>query len=155
MNERKLSLTLLLILMMGALTLSLTAYAATQTAPSVSVPSSGAISKSADLELYTDSACKNVLINIAWGDFTPGSETTQAIYVKNTGSYASLTLNLRTSDWNPRSAHGAITVSWDQEGTKLSPGQVVVAVITTSVSLNVGDVSDFSFKLSINGAAVS
>jgi archaellum component FlaG (FlaF/FlaG flagellin family) len=152
MNEKKLSLMLLLILITVALTLSLTAYAATQTTLSASVPSSGAIKKSANLELYTDSACKNVLNNIAWGDFTPGSNATQTIYIKNTGSHAFLTLTMSTYDWTPRSTNAVITVSWNQEGTRLSPGQVVAAVITTSVSSNIMDTSDFSFKLCINGA---
>jgi hypothetical protein len=72
------------------------------------------------------------------------------MYVKNTGD-VSETLNMTVSSWSPSSASSYITLTWNQEKTVLTAGQVVEAVLTLSVSSSISDVTSFSFSITITG----
>jgi len=91
------------------------------------------------------------LSSINWGTLTPGTPITQTIYVKNTGSGLSLALSMGTSSWTPAGANGPITLTWNQEGTRLQPGQSVAATLTLTVSSTIADVTNFSVQINITG----
>ena len=150
-----------------ALALSVTTFAAltnspqlssvgvVTTSPSVSkspnVLSNGAVTTSANCGLYSDSACTTPLRSIDWGNLTAGGTVTQTIYIKNTSSGLPLTLNMTTTNWSPASANGPITITWNQEGTTLSPGQSTVATLTLTVSSSEVGITDFSVQIYITG----
>jgi hypothetical protein len=113
--------------------------------------STGTVTTSAGLGVYTTSACTTPLSTISWGSLSPGGTATQTIYVKNTSSGLSLSLNMTTSSWSPASASGYITITWNQQGTDLQPGVVATAVLTLTVSSNVVDVTSFSVNINIGG----
>jgi hypothetical protein len=115
------------------------------------VLSNGAVTTSANCGLYSDSACTTPLSSIDWGVLTAGGTVTQTIYVKNTGSGLPLTLNMTTTNWSPASANGPITVTWDQEGTILSPGQSIAATLTLAVSSSEIGLTNFGVQISITG----
>jgi hypothetical protein len=115
------------------------------------VLSNGAVTTSANCGLYSDSACTTPLGSIDWGVLTAGGTVTQTIYVKNTGSGLPLTLNMTTTNWSPASANGPITVTWDQEGTILSPGQSIAATLTLAVSSSEIGLTNFGVQISITG----
>ncbi len=118
---------------------------------SQNIPSSGVVITSANLGVFSDSGCTTSLSSINWGTLTPGGNITQTIYVKNTSVGLSLTLNMSASNWNPVSANGPVTVSWNQVGTRLQPGQSVEAVLTLMVSSNITDVTNFGVQINIIG----
>jgi hypothetical protein len=113
--------------------------------------SNGAVSTSANLGVYSNSACTTPLSSISWGNLTAGGNITQTIYVKNTGSGLSLALSMATSNWTPTTANGPITLTWNQEGTRLNPGQSVAATLTLTVSSTIADVTNFSVQITITG----
>ncbi|HKM60632.1 MAG TPA: hypothetical protein VJY36_07150, partial [Candidatus Bathyarchaeia archaeon] len=115
------------------------------------VLSNGAVTTSANCGLYSNSACTKPLSSIDWGILTAGGTVTQTIYVKNTGSGLPLTLNMTTTNWSPASANGPITVTWDQEGTILSPGQSTAATLTLAVSSSEIGLTNFGVQISITG----
>jgi len=115
------------------------------------VLSNGAVTTSANCGLYSDSACTTPLSSIDWGVLTAGGTVTQTIYVKNTGSGLPLILNMTTTNWSPASANGPITVTWDQEGKVLSPGQSIAATLTLAVSSSEIGLANFSVQISITG----
>jgi len=129
--------------------LALTTFAAITT--SQTVPSYGAVSASASLGLYSDSACTIPLSPVNWGTLTPGSAATRTIYVKNAGDL-SLTLGMTASNWSPASANVPIAIMWDKEGITLSPGNSIAATLTLTVSSSVAGVTDFSAQINITGA---
>ena len=106
---------------------------------------------SASLRVYSDSACTRPLTTFDWGSLYPGGVTTRTIYIKNTETAASLSLNMTTSNWNPKEANGPIVVSWDQEGTTLSPGESTEARIMLAVSYDITNIVDFSVQIGIIG----
>jgi hypothetical protein len=114
--------------------------------------SSGTVTATANLGIYSNSACTTPWSSLAWGTLTPGTTTTQAIYIKNIGNSLSLTLNMTTSNWNPTTANGPITLTWNRENTRLTPGQSVAANLTLTVSSNITDVTNFSVQINITGA---
>jgi len=111
----------------------------------------GTIITSAGLGTYSDSLCTLTKTSISWGSISPGQNVTTTIYIKNTGSGISLRLNLTTTNWTPAGANGPIAVTWNVEGTTLSPGQSVAATLTLHVSPTITDVDDFSVAIIIAG----
>ena len=132
-----------------AIALTLTTFAAISTSQSMS--SSGQLTTSADLDLYSNSACTIPLSSINWGTLNAGENITQTIYVKNTSNGLALTLSMQTSNWTPTTANGPITLTWNQAGTRLQPGQSIAATLTLAVSSNIADISSFSVQINITG----
>ncbi|MCL4429897.1 MAG: hypothetical protein M1167_04005 [Chloroflexi bacterium] len=96
-------------LTLTAVLLASTTYAAITTSRTLS--SSGSVTVSANLGVYSDSACTVPLSSFSWGSLTPGGSTTKTVYIKNTSSGVSLELNMNASNWSPISANGPITVT--------------------------------------------
>ena len=141
--------TAIVTLVVIAMALTFTTFAAVTT--SQNVQSSGAITSSANLGVYSNSACTTLLSNINWGTLIPGGATTQTIYVKNTGSDLSLALSMATNEWTPAGANGPIILTWNKEGTILQPGQSVAATFTLSASSSIANVTSFSVQITITG----
>lgn len=129
--------------------LILTTYAALSTSQNLS--SNGTVSSSANLGVYSDSSCTQSTSSINWGTLTAGSVVSQVIYIKNTSSGLSLSLNMTTSNWSPPSANGPVTITWNQQGTDLQPGQVVAATITLTVSSTEVNITTFNAQINIGG----
>src|SRR5665647_348819 len=138
-------------LILVAVALTATTYGAISVNKSLST--NGSINVTPNLGLYSDSGCTTSLSTINWGAITPGNNQTRTVYVKNTGTGTSLTLGISTNTWNPTNANGPITISWDQEGTRLVPGQSTAAVITLTSSSSIVDVIDFSVQIMISGTS--
>ena len=112
----------------------------------VSAPAS-----SADLQVYSDSACTSSIGNLNWGSISPGGTATTTVYVKNMGDSGSLTLSLQASNWVPTLAGRYLTLSWNKQGTVLEPGQSTEATITLTVSSSITGIASFSVQISISG----
>jgi len=147
----------------GKKTLGITLLAATLAAIIVSGPtiyglltssarigSTGTL-KTVGVKVYSDSACTNEVSSIDWGTLELGSTKDATVYVKNTGSVA-VTLSLSTENWNPSSASGYITLTWNYGGQSLSPGSNIQVKLTLTVSANATGVTSFSFNILITGS---
>ena len=141
--------TSVLALVLIAVAATCTTYAALSVTQNVS--SSGSIVVTANLGIYSDSACKNNLTSIDWGTLTPGANIVRTVYVKNTGMGTSLCLSMATSNWSPASANGPVTITWNQAGTRLAPDQSTAAVITLTVSPTIADITSFNVQITITG----
>jgi hypothetical protein len=122
---------------------------------STTIASSGtvtSISATPGLGVYSNSAGTTVASAIDWGTISPGGSVTRTVYVKNTGT-TTFTLGMSTSNWSPSAANGPITISWDQAGTTLAPGQIATATLTLRVSSTISGVTTFSNSIIISGNA--
>jgi len=149
MAQRKFSRVTIIALALTGLALTLTTFGAINV--SLNLPSSGSIATTSGIEVYSDSDCTVPLTTIDWGSSTPGGTVTRTVYVKNTGSGVSLTLNLSTSNWNPTSANGPLTITWDRDGTILTPGQSTASTITLTASSSITGITTFSVQILISG----
>jgi hypothetical protein len=114
------------------------------------VPSTGTIS-AVNVGVYTNPACTTNCTSISWGTLSPGNSATYTVYVKNTGNVP-VTLGMTTSGWNPSSADGPISLSWNREGTVLNAGQSSMATLTLTVSSGISSsITSFSFNIVITG----
>ena len=113
------------------------------------INASGSITHSANLGVYSDSACTLPLTTADWGDIYPGTKAMHTIYVKNTGSI-SLALSITLSNWSPTSANGPLTITWNKEGANLPPGQSTPVTLTLRVLSSV-DIKNFSVQINIAG----
>jgi hypothetical protein len=150
MTIPKIQLTVVALILV-AIALTATTYGAISV--NQSLTTNGSITVTANLGLYSNTICTTSLSAIDWGTITPGNNQTRVVYVKNTGTGTSLTLSISTNTWTPSIANGPITVTWDQEGTRLAPGQSVAAVIKLTSSSSIVDVSNFSVQILITGSA--
>lgn len=129
--------------------LTLSTYAAIST--STNLPANGTVSTSANLNVYSDSGCTIPLSSLSWGNPTLGCVINQTVYIKNTSSGLSLSLSMTTSNWSPANANGPMTVTWNQQGTDLQPGQSVTATLTLTVSSSIVDITNFNVQICITG----
>lgn len=100
--------------------------------------------------VFTDSGCTNPVTSISWGMLNPGDAPTYTMYVRNNGT-VSVTLTMTTSNWNPPSASGNFTVTWNQQNTVLAAGSVIQAVLTLTVSPSAVGISSATFDTTITG----
>lgn len=150
MSKRKIPLSVIALTLV-AIALSATTYGAISV--NKSLLTNGSINVTPNLVLYSDSGCTTGLASIDWGTIPAGNNITRTVYVKNTGTGTSLTLSISTGNWTPTTANGPITISWNKEGTRLSPGQSTTAVITLSSSSSIVDITNFSVQILISGIA--
>ncbi len=134
------------------LALTITTFIPTFSAINVSknVSSSGTITTSPNIGVFSDSACTINMTSINWGSVAAGGSTTQTAYAKNTGT-GTMTLSLAASNWSPTTANTYITVSWNQQGTQLLAGQSVAAIITLTVASAITGFTTFSNNIAITG----
>jgi hypothetical protein len=131
-----------------AVVLTATTYAAINV--NQNMTSSGSITTSPNIGVYSDSACTTSITSINWGSLSAGDSTTHTVYVKNTGT-ASMTLSMIANNWSPAGADTYLTISWNQQGTELSAGQSVTAIITLTVSPSITGISSFSNTITLTG----
>ena len=103
------------------------------------------------VEVYSDSACTQLLGNFDWGVVPAGGSVSKTIYVKNTGNSV-VTLSISTTNWNPTSASSYITVSWNKGGSTLNPGSSTSAILTLSISSSITGITSFSVTVNIIGS---
>lgn len=106
--------------------------------------------KGVGVGVYSDVGCTNGLSSINWGVLSPGTNKQFTVYLKNEGNVP-LKLTLSTGNWNPQSAASYLTLNWDRQNYVLSPGSVVSAVLTLSVSSSTTGITSFSFEITITG----
>jgi hypothetical protein len=150
LNISKITKIAPIILAIIALSLTVTTLAAITITKDVS--STGTITTSPVIGVYTDSACTNALNTITWGSVAAGTNTTQTIYVKNTGT-GTITLNLSTNNWTPTNSTNYITITWNKTGSTLAAGQSTAATITLTVSPSITDITTFSNTITIAGTS--
>jgi hypothetical protein len=150
-NPKKVNLRIVAILALTIIAVTVTCTTFAALTISSSVHSTGGVKATANLGLYSDSACQTALTSIDWGTPTPGTSVTRVIYIKNTGSGVSLLLGLTTSNWSPATANGPITVSMDKAGTRLNPGQSTAATITLTISPTIVDIVTYNLDMTITG----
>ena len=113
--------------------------------------SSSGVVATANLGVFTDSACTQSLASIDWGTISPGESVSRIVYVKNMGN-AQLILSLTATDWNPSSANGLMTLGWNRQGQSLSAGQVAAASLVLSISSSASSISSFGMNIVITGS---
>ena len=114
---------------------------------SVSIGNSGQI-QAVGVGVYSDYNCVNNVTEIQWGVIQQGAWVTFVVYIRNEGNTPA-TLSLTTDGWEPMYAADYITLSWSYGGLTLEPDDVVMVILTLSVSESVEGVTDFSFDIII------
>ena len=150
-NKMRLSKPLIMVIALVVVATTLTAYTLATLNINKNISSSGTISTSPNIGVFSDSAHTINMTSINWGSVSAGGTATQVVYVQNTGT-GTLTLTLTTSSWTPTGAGTYLVISWNQQGTQLTAGQSVAATITLTVSSSVTGVTSFSNSIAITGS---
>ena len=145
--KKKLTAYTITMVAIASTVLMLTAYAAINVTANIN--SSGTITASPNIALFSDSACSIPITTIDWGALSAGGTVTQTIYVKNIQGTAPLTLGMTTNNWVPTTANGPLSLTWNRQGTVLSPGQSTQATITLTASPSTSGITSFSVQITI------
>ena len=116
----------------------------------ITIPGQGKI-KGLNVKVYSDSACTVELTQIDWGLLEPGQSKTVTCHLKST-STVNATLSMTTGSWNPSSASGYISLSWNREAYRIKPSEVVSATLTLTISQSITGISSFTFTITIVAA---
>ena len=151
MNLARKNVVLVSIVAVAAMFLFATVVASGGVGTSRRVTASGVIA-SANLELYSDAACTQMISSIDWGNISPGSSVLRMIFVRNTGTVP-LTLSMNGANWSPASASNKMILTWDREGSVLAAGQVGAATLKLVVYPSINGVNGFNVDIVISGSA--
>jgi hypothetical protein len=149
MNKITTRLIAVIVLITLALALGYTTYGAISVNKTLS--STGSVTVSPNLGIYSDSNCQTPLTTIDWGNLSPGGSVTKTVYIKNTGSGVSLNINMSPSNWSPANVTNYITLTWNPTSTTLAPGASTAATLTLTVSSGITDITNFSVQVTIAG----
>jgi len=149
--------TILLMLIVALLSIAVTTTISIMLSniDNLSIPSLGNI-KTIGVEAYWDPNCENKTETIGWGIMWPGSSKNVTLYIRSV-SNVKTTLHLNTSDLNPADISEYINLSWDYEGSRLNPDEVIQVTLFLSASINdsfihyliANDVQNFSVDIHI------
>ncbi|MBN1244250.1 hypothetical protein JXA31_01490 [Candidatus Bathyarchaeota archaeon] len=114
------------------------------------------------LEIYggdITSATGNVTVD--WGELTLGASKNASFHVKST-SNVDVELGLNVTNWEPLGIEEYITISWNYNGTVLSPAQEILVTVNLDVSssedfidfLVENNVTAFGFDITIYASGV-
>jgi hypothetical protein len=145
-SKLRLSLVLILITLCSVGAIEISGLLTTKQ----SITSTGSITNSLTLGIYSDSACTTPLTSITWGTLAPGGSITKTIYIKNLGTL-SATLQCTLSSWSPADAPNHITITWNKENTSLAPQASTQATLTLTVKSDIHDISTFNVEIDITG----
>ena len=96
------------------------------------------------LEIYGgdikyDSTSKSVYVD--WGELSLGTYKNASFNIKS-NSNVNVTLALNVTNWEPPGIDEFINISWDYNGTSISPAQELYVTVTLEVAAD-GDFIDF------------
>lgn len=117
---------------------------------SIKIPAVGKV-KGVNIQVYSDSQCSIVLVQIDWGLLSPGENKSFVCYLKSE-STVNVVLILAAQDWNPTAAGQYIVLSWNREGFTLQPGQAAEAKLALYVSPSIAGVTSFSFTIIVTAS---
>jgi PKD repeat protein len=113
---------------------------------STTIIQSGWAAAPIDVSVYWDAACTDAVTAIEWSTVEAGASKDKTVYIQNTEN-TTIYLVLDTENWYPSTASQYITLSWDYGGQAISPGVVVKAILTLTVSPRITGITDFSFDI--------
>jgi hypothetical protein len=111
---------------------------------------SPSISATEGIGVYADSLCTKNLTLIDWGTISAGQSVPRILYVMNLGKFP-LRLSLQATNLVPATANGQLTLTWNQEGTKLFSKQIKMATLTLTLSPEISGVTTFDMDVIISG----
>ena len=104
-----------------------------------------------EIDVYEDLACTTVQSSIEWGEIEAGESSSVTIYIKNNGD-TDILLGLDSENWTPTNSEDYTTLSWDDYGTALTPGEVRGVTLILNVDPDCPPMNNFSFDVVIIGS---
>lgn len=114
----------------------------------VRIPSVGRI-KAIGVEVFWDSNATQTVEYVDWGTIAPGDLVGVTLYFRNTKN-TNFTMILNSSAWEPINASQYLTLDWNYTGQIIQPEQTVPVQLTLYASLQIKDITVFSFDININ-----
>jgi len=119
-----------------------------------SVPGASAVETGANIGVYWDVICTQLVSSINWGNMTPGDTREAVVYVRNEGNQT-LALNLTSMNWTPANASQWLTFSWNYSNNLIEAGKVLTVNPTLHVASPFGGgFSSFAFDILFGGQEI-
>ena len=115
------------------------------------VPSASAVEAGANVGVYWDAGCTQIVDSMSWGTLALGGTQQVVVYVRNEGN-DTFNLDLATLDWQPGNAYLSLNFSWSCQNTTIGAGQVEKVTQTLHVPSDIpSGFSSFSFNIVFEG----
>jgi len=118
--------------------------------PGIPISNVSAIGTSGTLGIYWNSNCTTKVTSIDWGNMTPGREKTTSFYIRNEGSSPMFLAGI-DKNWNPTTTQSYIYFTFDSDDQKIQPGQTKKVTCTLTVSVEITNISNYSFDILLLG----
>jgi hypothetical protein len=119
--------------------------------PAPPAPSPPPPEPAVEIDVYEDLACTTVQSSIEWGEIEAGDSSSVTIYIKNNGDIDIL-LGLDSENWTPTNINDYTTLSWDYNGTALTPGEIRGVTLTLYIDPDCPPMNNFGFDIVIIGS---
>ena len=150
-SSRKILLLITIVAIISVASSTLVSSLLTQSSSDVYLPSLGNI-KTVEVEIYWDSRGEHIRDNLSWDEIEPGKSVNTTVYIKSVSNFK-VTLSLKLTDWNPPEVSDYITISWDYNGTRVNPGEIIPVTMMLSASSS-NDFIDYLVVNEIKGFTV-
>jgi len=100
--------------------------------------------------VYWNSNCTTKVTSMNWGNMTPGQEKTTIFYIRNEASSPMFLAGI-DKNWNPPTAQSHIHFTFDSDNQKIQAGQTKKVTCTLTVSIEITNISNYSFDILLLG----
>jgi len=118
--------------------------------PRILIPNVSAIETVGTFGVYWNSNCTSRVTSINWGNMTPGQEKTTLFYIRNEASSPMFLAGI-DKNWNPTTAQSHIHFTFDSDNQKIQAGQTKKVTCTLTVSIEITNISNYSFDILLLG----
>lgn len=88
--------------------------------------------KTIGIEVYSDPNREQKIESINWNDVWLGTTKNVTIYIRSISNYK-ISLNLKSTEWNPDIFSEYATLSWNYNGTTINPNDIVEVTLTLTI----------------------
>jgi hypothetical protein len=104
-----------------------------------------------EIDVYEDLECTTVQSSIDWGEIEAGASSRVTIYIQNNGD-TDILLGLNSENWTSENINDFTTLSWDDYGAALTPGEIRGVTLTLEVDSDCPSINNFGFDIIIIGS---
>jgi hypothetical protein len=104
-----------------------------------------------EIDVYEDLECTTVQSSIDWGEIEAGASSRVTIYIQNNGD-TDILLSLNSENWTSENINDFTTLSWDDYGAALTPGEIRGVTLTLEVDSDCPSINNFGFDVIIIGS---
>jgi hypothetical protein len=104
--------------------------------------------KTVGINAFWDPGLSQNVTEVDWGTIENGTSNDVSFFLQSASNVPVL-LNITTANYIPPAANESLTLTWDYDGSKLYPDDVIQITLTLWTHTKTKDLTDFAFDIII------